>query len=90
MANLLLVCFDNQAYGPNIRVLAAVVNRSSAHRAYQLFFHKPSPTYHQPFGETPAELNDFTRLLDELDIDVVGLTLMTHEYGRAVEPVATF
>jgi anaerobic magnesium-protoporphyrin IX monomethyl ester cyclase len=85
MANLLLVCFDNQAYGPNIRVLAAVVNQTTEHRAHQLFFHKPSPTYHQAHGETPAELEGFTRLLDELDIGVVGLTLMTHEYYRAVE-----
>ena len=84
MANVLLVCFDNQAYGPNIRVLSSIANRGG-HRAWMLFFYKPSPTFQHRFPETPGELAGFERLLDDLDINVVGLTVMTHEYDRAVE-----
>ncbi|OGD74871.1 MAG: hypothetical protein A2Y64_02810 [Candidatus Coatesbacteria bacterium RBG_13_66_14] len=84
MANILLVCLDNQAYGPNIRVLSSLAN-GGGHRAWMLFFHKPAPTYLRRFPETPGELAGFERLLEELNIGVVGLSVMTHEFDRAVE-----
>jgi anaerobic magnesium-protoporphyrin IX monomethyl ester cyclase len=84
MANVLLVCFDNQAYGPNIRVLSSIAG-GGGHKVWMLFLHKPTPTYIRRYPDTPAELAGFERLLDELDIGVVGLTVMTHEFARAVE-----
>lgn len=83
MANVLLICLDNQAYGPNVRILSAIAKRDG-HQAYNLFFHKPSPSYQNINPETPGELSGFVKLLDDLSIDVVGITLMTHEYYRAI------
>ncbi len=83
MANTLLVCFDSLAYAPGLRLLSALGN-AAGHDTHILFLIKESVTFHEHRLETPGELAGFANLLNELSIDVVGLSVMTPEYHRAV------
>ncbi|MCX7022287.1 MAG: radical SAM protein [bacterium] len=83
MANVLLVCFDSLAYAPGLRLLSSLGN-AAGHNTYLLFLIKESTTFQERRLETSRELAAFVSLLDELSIDVVGLSVMTPEYHRAV------
>ncbi|UCE28275.1 MAG: B12-binding domain-containing radical SAM protein [Candidatus Coatesbacteria bacterium] len=79
---VLLIGLEPYFAAIGIRYLSSYL-RKEGHDPYIVISPKPRPTFKRPFLETESEKNALVTFARELDVRVIGISLMTHHFARA-------
>lgn len=86
---ILLIGLEDLVAGIGIRYLSAYLKKEG-HEPYILFSPKPRPSVDRPAMESVSELKTICGFAAGLDVDAIGISLMTHHFYRAVALTGVF
>lgn len=79
---VLLIGLEPYFAAIGVRYLSSYL-RKEGHEPYVIISPKPRPTFKRPSLETESEKDALISFARELDVGVIGISLMTHHFARA-------
>jgi anaerobic magnesium-protoporphyrin IX monomethyl ester cyclase len=86
---VLLIGLEPYFAAIGVRYLSSYL-RKEGHEPYIVISPKPRPAFKRPCLETESEKDALVSFARELDAGVIGISLMTHHYARAVALTRAF